>query len=339
MPSSAASVTSSSAAPPSSSGHWDTKKLLDPPSYVTEAQQTLLYFRCVDADAPDSILGDVWAKQIINKINLDVVDTMGRDLRYVNFWCLRAKRIDTWCQEFIAENPHCTVLNLSCGLDTRIQRLNPPASVRWIDLDHPSVIEFRERVFPTPTGDYRSTAADITDPDVNWIYGIPNDRPMLVIAESNTFYLKPEVGKSIFIHIAQRFSYGQVLFDVLGSLCARLINMKMAKVQKNTGMKILWANDDPRSFNNLHPKLKFLEEMRYADDMPAWFGEFKTKILKLLPGYRNLGRVIKLGIGEDIEGLEIRYTSSSYTESSGGSSRKIYPPGTAESIDWAYSPR
>jgi O-methyltransferase involved in polyketide biosynthesis len=291
------------------------RKLLSPPTFVTEAQRTLLYFRAVDADSPDSVLGDVTAKNLVNKIPLDIVETMGQDLRYVKFWCLRAKRIDLWCQDFIAQHPVCTVLNLSCGLDTRIERLQPPSSVRWIDVDHPEVIDFRKRVFTSPSGDYRTLAVDISDPDPDdlWISALPDDRPTLVVAESNMFYLKPEVAKDIFYQVAEHFSSGQIVVDVLGSLCATLINMKLATAQKKTGMKILWPVNDPHVLGKIHPKIKVLDEMRYSDDMPPWFGEFLTKFLKLLPGYRNLGRVILLSFGDDeghLQDTESQYHTS-----------------------------
>ncbi|KAK6074847.1 O-methyltransferase [Seiridium cupressi] len=301
------------------------RKLNTPPKFVTEAQQTLLYFRAVDADDPESILNDIYAKQLINKIPLGIVDTMGQDLRYVKFWCLRAKRIDWWCRDFMMENPECTVVNLSCGLDTRNHRLQPPASVRWFDVDHPEVLEFRNRVISRPGGDYRTTAIDIADDDPSWIYAFPKDRPTLVIAESNMFYLKPQIAKGIFYTIAEHFSHGQITFDVLGSMCASLINMKMATAQKNSGMKILWPVNDPRVLTRIHPKIRFIDEMRYSDDMPPWFGEFKTKLLKMLPAYRNLGRVILLSFGEANRGLEDRPftshggdSSSSYTSSGRG---------------------
>ncbi|KAH6652799.1 S-adenosyl-L-methionine-dependent methyltransferase [Truncatella angustata] len=292
------------------------RRLNTPPKFVTEAQQTLLYFRAVDADDPDSVLGDIYAKQIINKIPLDIVNTMGQDIRYVKFWCLRSKRIDTWCREFMAENPECTVVNLSCGLDTRWHRLQPPGNVRWFDVDHPEVIEFRHRIISRPGGDYRTMPIDIADDDTSWIYAFPRDRPTLVIAESNMFYLKPEIAKGIFHTIAEHFVHGKICFDVLGSMCATLINMKMATAQKNTGMKILWPVNDPRAVARIHPKLRFIDEMRYTEDMPPWFGEFKTKLLKLLPGYRNLGRVILLSIEDENRDLPDRPFTSHGADSS-----------------------
>ncbi|WP_254886025.1 class I SAM-dependent methyltransferase [Streptomyces sp. NA02950] len=44
---------------------------------------------------------------------------------------LRAKQLDDWTTEFLAEHQKATVLHLACGLDTRVQRLDPPSSVHW----------------------------------------------------------------------------------------------------------------------------------------------------------------------------------------------------------------
>jgi O-methyltransferase involved in polyketide biosynthesis len=297
-------MTSRSIASSSGSSSLDsTYKYKTPPSFINEAQRTLLYFRAIDAESPETILGDIYAKQLVNTVRLDIVDTMGQDLRLVSFWCLRAKRIDVWCQEFMTENPECLVVNLSCGLDTRIQRLKPPSSVRWLDIDHPEVMAYRKKIFTNPGGDYSTLAVDISQDDCSWIYSIPNNRPTLVVAESNMFYLKPQVAKGIFYTIAEHFSHGQIVFDVLGSLAATMINLKMATPQKKTGMKILWPVNDPHSVATIHPKIRFIEEMRYTQDMPPWFGEFKTKILKRLPAWRNLGRVILLGFEEQSRGM------------------------------------
>ena len=138
-------------------------------------------------------------------------------------------------------------------------------------------------------------------------------------------WFKPGIAKGIFHTVADHFSQGgQIAFDVLGSMCAALINMKMATAQKNSGMKILWPVDDPRSVTKIHPNLRVIDEMRYSDDMPPWFGEFKTKLLKLLPAYRNLGRVILLSFSEENRDMPERPSTayigdseSSYTTSSG----------------------
>jgi O-methyltransferase involved in polyketide biosynthesis len=40
------------------------------------------------------------------------------------------------------------VLQLGCGLDSRIYPVNPPPEVTWFDVDYPEVIGVRRRLCP-----------------------------------------------------------------------------------------------------------------------------------------------------------------------------------------------
>jgi O-methyltransferase involved in polyketide biosynthesis len=61
-----------------------------------------------------------------------------------NLIVVRAKQYDDWIQEFIKSNPACIVLNLGCGLDTRVTRIDPPSTVSWFNVDFPDVIQLRK---------------------------------------------------------------------------------------------------------------------------------------------------------------------------------------------------
>lgn len=45
---------------------------------------------------------------------------------------------------FLEEHPDATVVNIACGLDTRVYRLDN-GQVRWYNLDLPEVIDIRRR--------------------------------------------------------------------------------------------------------------------------------------------------------------------------------------------------
>ena len=73
-----------------------------------------------------------------------------------------------------------------CGLDSRVFRLGPPATVQWFDVDQPDVIELRRRLYSDRDG-YQMIASSVTDPA--WLESIPADRPALVVAEGLLMYL------------------------------------------------------------------------------------------------------------------------------------------------------
>ena len=54
--------------------------------------------------------------------------------------------LDRMVGDFIRNNPDAVVVNLACGLDTRVYRLDN-GRIRWYNLDLPEVIHIRRRFF------------------------------------------------------------------------------------------------------------------------------------------------------------------------------------------------
>jgi O-methyltransferase involved in polyketide biosynthesis len=121
---------------------------------LTGTQETMLatlYGRALDSHSPNSVLNDGAAANAVERIDYDFGKTRMKGTNAVSV-AIRAKVLDTWTTSFLAEHPSATVLHMACGLDTRVQRLNPSASVRWFDVDLPEVTDLRSRLLPRPSG-------------------------------------------------------------------------------------------------------------------------------------------------------------------------------------------
>src|SRR5262249_36525489 len=115
---------------------------------LSGAQETLLitlYAKAMDNRSKNPILHDTKADEMVRLIDYDFskMNSFGND----NLIVVRAKQYDDWIQEFLARNPNCVVLNLGCGLDTRVTRINPPSTVNWFDVDFPEVIQMRKNFY------------------------------------------------------------------------------------------------------------------------------------------------------------------------------------------------
>jgi methyltransferase (TIGR00027 family) len=88
-----------------------------------------------------------------------------------------------------------TVLNLAAGLDTRPYRLALPASLRWLHVDLPDMVDyFRSRMSgETPRCELEFIAADLRDVDARREVFTNAARfgPVLVITEGLLVYLEP----------------------------------------------------------------------------------------------------------------------------------------------------
>jgi O-methyltransferase involved in polyketide biosynthesis len=262
---------------------------------LTGAPETMLatlYGRAMDSRSPRSILHDRTADEAVRHIEYDFGRT-GMTATTAAGVALRARQLDRWTLEFLAAHPQATVLHLACGLDTRVQRLDPPASVRWVDVDHPDVIALRERLLPAPGGDYRTAGASVTED--GWLDEVPADRPAVAVFEGLSMYLRKEEGKRLVQRITARFPTGQLLFDCYGTLGIRL--QRFVPAVRNARATLHWGIDDPRELEGWHDGLVCLDALRSVDmpgveELPR-SGRASMWVLARLPGFRDVGRILR----------------------------------------------
>lgn len=262
---------------------------------LTGAPETMLatlYGRALDSRLPGSVLHDHAADEAVRRIDYDFSKTGITGTTAVGV-AIRAKQLDIWTAEFLEAHPTATVLHLACGLDTRVHRVEPPASVRWIDLDYPEVISLRERLLPVPSGDYRMVSASVTSSD--WLAEVPADRPTVAVFEGLSMYLQPADGKDLIRRITGRFPSGQLLFDVYGRLGVKM--QKLVPAIRNAGATLHWAIDDPAELEALHPGLKCLDALRSVDmpglDKLPLAGRIQMRVLAFIPALRDIGRILR----------------------------------------------
>jgi len=262
---------------------------------LTGAPATMLatlYGRALDSCSPNSVLNDTAAADAVARLDYDFSKTRMTGTRAVSV-AIRAKVLDTWASQFLVEHPSATVLHLGCGLDTRVQRLNPLPSVRWFDVDLPEVMEVRSHLLPWPSGDYHLISSSVTDSE--WLSSVPDDRPTVAVFEGLSMYLTQEQGHSLIQRITSRFPSGQLLFDVYGTLGIKL--QKLVPAVQNAGATLHWGVDDPREIEALHQGLQCLDALRSIDmpdlDKLPLSGRISVAAVAHIPKLRDAGRIMR----------------------------------------------
>jgi hypothetical protein len=81
---------------------------------------------------------------------------------------------------FITRHSDAVALDLGAGLDTRMFRIAPPATVDWYDIDFPEVVTARQHLLPDRANTH-GIGMDLTD--ATWLDAIPTDRPAVIVAD------------------------------------------------------------------------------------------------------------------------------------------------------------
>ncbi len=178
------------------------------------------------------------------------------------------------------------MLHLGCGLDSRVYRIDPPASVRWFDVDYPEVIALRRHLYPERAG-YRVIGSSLAD--LSWLAEVPGDRPAMIVAEGVTMYLTEEIMKALLNRLTDHFPSGQMAFDAHTPQLVRWITKTGANV-RGTGAAFGWGIDTPEDIKHLEPRLELITELR-AHDLAAysrmpWTMRTLVRVMDFIPALR-----------------------------------------------------
>jgi O-methyltransferase involved in polyketide biosynthesis len=267
--------------------------------HFTKEKETMLMTlngRALQSQWKKPILRDPWAEEAMRQIDYDI----SKQYRGVGSWSMwnkigctiiatRAATFDLLTNRYLADHPDATVLHVGCGMDSRVFRVDPPASVQWFDVDYPDVIDLRRHLFPERSA-YQLVGAPLSD--VRWLEEVPRDRPGLLIAEGVLHYLSETDVKALLGAVVAHFPGGQMIFDI----CNPWIVKRAGSNVGGTGAAYQWGLDDPQDIKQLEPKLDLIKEFRPSElvafsRFPLWVRAL-LRVQEVKPTLRRMERTI-----------------------------------------------
>ncbi|MEU6713972.1 class I SAM-dependent methyltransferase [Nonomuraea sp. NPDC046802] len=218
---------------------------------VQETLLLTLYMRALDGRLPRSILGDKHSDDLVRRLDYDF-SRIKASPSLVAATALRAKKLDEAVRAFCAAHPSCVVLDLGCGLDTRMQRCAPPEGVDWYDIDYPDVIELRRRLLPGG----HPVVGDLTEE--GWLDEIPGDRPAMIVADGVLPFLPGTAFQELARRLARHFPAGELALNGYTNFAGW--SMRFHPTMKALGIRGGEGFDDPREPEQWGAGLRLIEE-------------------------------------------------------------------------------
>jgi O-methyltransferase involved in polyketide biosynthesis len=257
--------------------------------------QTLLitaHAKAKESRMPGSLLNDRFADAALSRLDYDVAKVdLGRDGAVS--MAMRAKILDDWTRSFIDRHKDAVVLNLGCGLDSRIFRVDPPAEIAWFDVDLPEVVALRQRIYPARNGGYRLIATSVTD--LGWLEDANARRPAMVVAEGLMPYLPSAEAPKLVARLVDHFTTGELAFDGYSTLGLKVL--RMTPQLRATGAEVHYAIDDPKSLEAVAPGLKLVDEQFQYESKEfkrmSRAGRLTVWLFRTIPALRKIGRLLR----------------------------------------------
>jgi methyltransferase (TIGR00027 family) len=132
---------------------------------ISDTARWMAYARALESERADAIFHDPFSRRLAGEAGEAIARAIGDAEMIARAIAVRTSVIDELILERAKQDRVDLVLNLAAGLDTRPWRLALPATLRWVDVDLPAILDYKATVIGAeqPLCRYESLHADITD--------------------------------------------------------------------------------------------------------------------------------------------------------------------------------
>jgi methyltransferase (TIGR00027 family) len=252
-----------------------------------------LYLRWLDSKDRRPILGDRWAGQVVRRLDFDFAQfsSLGIGRFAVG---VRSRLMDKWTAEFLAANPDAIVVDLGCGFDSRVFRVDPPPGHHWYDVDFPDIVAITERLYPD-RAEHTTVGVSVLDPD--WLARIPGDRPVIVVADGLFGFLTGAEVRRVFQQIVDHFPRGEIVFNIVSSLVKNQRERRPVPLFTKFGITENWVLDDMRGAEEFDHRLHYVDGQSQVEapllaHAPLYYRAL-CALIRTVPAWRNSGWILR----------------------------------------------
>jgi methyltransferase (TIGR00027 family) len=211
-----------------------------PIEHVSDTARWVAYYRAMETNRRDAIFRDPYAERLAGPEGKRIVEEMPRGKATAWAMVTRTAVFDEIILDAVGRQKADLVLNLAAGLDARPWRLRLPASLRWVDVDLPAMLEYKLSVM----GDvetvcrYEAVPTDLVDVrERTALFSRigAESRAALVVTEGLLIYLTDEQVAGLASELHRQSSFKWWLLDLASP---RLLQI----LEKSWGQKLAQGN-------------------------------------------------------------------------------------------------
>jgi len=113
---------------------------------ISDTARWVAVYRAMESERPDALFHDPYARRLAGERGEQIVRTLKHGRSAAWSMIVRTAVFDEIILRLVREQGVRTVLNLAAGLDARPYRLPLPGSLRWVEVDLPEILAYKEEV-------------------------------------------------------------------------------------------------------------------------------------------------------------------------------------------------
>jgi methyltransferase (TIGR00027 family) len=115
---------------------------------ISDTALWVAHYRAAETERPDAVFKDPFARALAGERGRQIAKA--QKFGDQNAWSFTARTVlfDRFITEVVRDGAD-TVVNLAAGLDTRPYRMDLPNALRWIEVDLPGILDYKEEIIGT----------------------------------------------------------------------------------------------------------------------------------------------------------------------------------------------
>lgn len=223
---------------------------------ISDTARWMAVYRARETRRSDAVFRDPFAKALAGERGEQIAKSTG--FGEENDWPFVARTylFDRVVASHVAAGVDL-ILNLAAGLDTRPYRMELPASLRWVEVDLPEILDYKEAIL----GDARPACAvervrlDLSNSDARRGLFARLGRSaanVLVISEGLVIYLMPAEVAALAEDLAVPPSFRQWAVDIGSPGLIDMLKQRMGAAVEEAGAPFLFAPQEGPAFFEPH---------------------------------------------------------------------------------------
>ena len=219
---------------------------------VSDTARWVAYFRARESQRADALFRDPFAERLAGEHGLQIANTLADGDKHEWAWVARTYLFDQFIGRAILSGADL-VLNLAAGLDARPYRMDLPESVRWVEVDFPEIVSYKNDILSneSPRCRLERVSMDLSDvPARRQLFADINERArrIVVVSEGLLIYFSPDHVASLARDLAAQDNFRTWMIDLASPGQLKLMQRTTGKDLSQAGAAFKFAPAEGANF-------------------------------------------------------------------------------------------
>jgi methyltransferase (TIGR00027 family) len=254
---------------------------------ISDTARWAAVYRARESERPDALFRDPFARRLAGERGEQIADAIEFSNKNTWSWIARTYLFDQFITDQLQDGCDM-VINLAAGLDARPYRMNLPATLQWIEVDLPEILDYKAQVLENekPVCALERVALNLADVGARRALfaqlGVRATKA-LILSEGLIIYFTAEEVGALAQDLASPASFQRWVLDLASPGLVKMLKKKMPQLGRSGAMLKFgppegpeffvphgWKPVDVRSFFKTAARLKRLP---FLMSLMAWLPE------------------------------------------------------------------